>query len=76
LAAITGHPSKKSTKAKAYAIRREKGSFVNFVKGKETHLLIKPLRVLKEDSYQRQINNFTARFWIDIKTLASQLGKF
>ena len=76
MAAVIGHPGEKSTKAEAYVIRREEGSFVDFVKGEETHLLIKPLRVLKEDSYQRQINDFTARFWIDIKTLASQLGKF
>jgi len=71
LAAIIGHPSKKSIKAEAYAIRREEGSFIDFIKGKKTHLLIEPLRVLKEDLYQRQINNFTARFWINIKTLAS-----
>jgi len=51
LAAVAAHPNKKSTKAEAYAIRREEGSFVDFVKGEETHLLIKPLRVLKEDSY-------------------------
>jgi len=51
LAAVIEHPSKKSTKAEAYAIRREEGSFVDFVKGEETHLLIKPLRVLKEDLY-------------------------
>ena len=51
MAAVAAHPNKKSTKAEAYAIRREEGSFVDFVKGEETHLLIKPLRVLKEDSY-------------------------
>jgi len=51
LAAVAGHPSKKSTKAEVYVIKREEGSFINFIKGKETHLLIKPLRVLKEDSY-------------------------
>jgi len=51
LAAVAGHPSEKSIKAEAYAIRREEGSFVNFIKGKETHLLIEPLRVLKEDLY-------------------------
>ena len=51
MAAIAGHPGKKSIKAEAYTIRREEGSFVDFVKGKETYLLIKPLRVLKEDLY-------------------------
>ena len=51
MAAVVGHPSKKSIKVEAYAIRREEGSFVDFVEGEETHLLIKPLRVLKEDLY-------------------------
>ena len=50
MAAIIGHPSKNSIKAETYAIREE-GGFVDFVKGKETHLLIRPLRVLKEDLY-------------------------
>jgi len=76
LAAVAGHPGEKSTKAEAYVIRREEGSFVDFVKGEETHLLIEPLRVLKEDSYRRQIDDFIARFWINIETLASQPGKF
>jgi len=49
--AIIGHPSKKFIKAEAYIIRREKGSFINFIKSKEIYLLIKPLRVLKEDLY-------------------------
>ena len=44
-----------------YVIREGEG-FIDFVKGKETHLLVKPLRVLKEDSYRRQINNFIIRF--------------
>jgi hypothetical protein len=30
---------------------REGGGFVDFVKGKEIHLLVEPLRVLKEDLY-------------------------
>jgi len=51
LAAVVGHPSKNSTKAEAYAIRREEEGFVDFIKGEETHPLIKPLRVLKEDLY-------------------------
>jgi len=50
LAAVAGHPNESSIKAEAYAIREERG-FVNFVKGEETHPLIEPLRVLKEDSY-------------------------
>jgi hypothetical protein len=50
LAAIIGYPNKSSIKAEAYAIREEEG-FIDFVKGKETHPLIKPLRVLKEDLY-------------------------
>jgi len=50
LAAIIGHFSKNSIKVEAYAIR-EKGGFVDFIKGKEIHPLIKPLRVLKEDLY-------------------------
>jgi len=62
LAAVAGYPSKNSIKAEAYTIRREEGGFVDFVKGKETHPLIKLLRVLKEDSYRRQINDFIARF--------------
>ena len=62
LAAIIGHPSKNSTKAEAYTIRREEGGFVDFVKGGEIRLLIKLLRVLKEDLYRRQIDDFTARF--------------
>jgi len=49
LAAVAGHPSN-LTKVEIYAIREE-GGFVNFVKGEETHPLIKPLRVLKEDLY-------------------------
>jgi hypothetical protein len=50
LAAIIGHPSENSVKVEIYAIREE-GGFIDFVKGKETHLLIRPLRVLKEDLY-------------------------
>jgi len=61
----------KTTKAEAYAIREE-GGFVDFVEGKETHPLIEPLRVLKEDSYRRQITDFITRFWINIETLVSQ----
>jgi len=38
-------------KAKAYTIRREERSFVNFVENEETYPLIEPLHVLKEDSY-------------------------
>ena len=72
MTAIAGYPGENSTKAEAYAIRREEGGFINFIEGKETHLLIKPLCVLKEDSYQRQIDDFTAQFWIDIETLVSQ----
>jgi len=51
---------------------REEGGFVNFVKGEETHALVEPLRVLKEDLYRRQTDDFTKRFWIDIETLVSQ----
>jgi hypothetical protein len=50
LAAIIGHPNKSSIKVEAYIIREE-GGFIDFVKGKETYPLIKPLRVLKEDLY-------------------------
>ena len=52
---------------------REEGGFVDFVEGEEIYPLIKPLRVLKEDSYRRQINDFTTRFWIDIETLVGQV---
>jgi len=48
--AVVGHPSKSSTRVEAYAIKEE-GGFVDFIKGEEIHLLIKPLRVLKEDLY-------------------------
>ena len=48
--AVAGHPSKNAIKAKTYAIREE-GGFINFVMGEEIYLLIKPLRVLKEDLY-------------------------
>jgi hypothetical protein len=71
LAAIIGHPGENSIKAKTYAIREE-GGFVDFVKGKEIHPLIKPLRVLKEDLYRRQIDDFIIRFWVNIETLVSQ----
>ena len=50
MAAVVGHPNESSTKAEVYAMREE-GGFVDFVEGKETHPLIKPLRVLKEDLY-------------------------
>ena len=46
-------------------------SFVDFVKGEEIYLLIELLCVLKEDLYRRQINDFIARFWINIETLVS-----
>ena len=71
MAAVAGYPSKNLIKAEPYAIREE-GGFINFVKGEETHLLIKPLCILKEDLYQRQIDDFIAQFWINIKTLVSQ----
>jgi hypothetical protein len=58
-------------KAEAY-VMREGGGFVDFVEGKETHPLVEPLRVLKEDSYRRQIDDFITQFWINIKTLVSQ----
>lgn len=51
---------------------REEGGFVDFVEDEETHPLIEPLRVLKEDLYRRQIDDFATRFWIDIETLVSQ----
>ena len=54
-----------------YAIREE-GGFINFIKAEEIYPLIEPLCVLKEDSYQMQIDDFTAQFWIDIETLVSQ----
>ena len=44
MAAVIGHTSKNSTKVEAYAMR-EKGGFVDFVKGEETHPLIEPLCV-------------------------------
>ena len=72
MAAVIGHPNKSSIKVEAYAIREE-GGFVDFVKGEETHLLIEPLRVLKEDSYRRQIDDFITRFWFDIETLVGQV---
>ena len=50
MAATAGHPGKSSTKAEVYAMR-EGGGFVDFVEGEERHPLVKPLRVLKEDSY-------------------------
>ena len=68
MAAVAGHPNKSSTKAEAY-VMREEGGFVDFVEGEEIHPLIEPLRVLKEDLYRRQINDFITRFWFDIKTL-------
>ena len=52
---------------------REEGGFVDFVEGEETHPLIEPLRVLKEDSYRRQIDDFITRFWFDIETLVGQV---
>ena len=69
MTAVAGYPGENFTKTEAYAIRREGGGFIE---GKETHPLIKPLCVLKEDSYQMQIDDFTAQFWIDIETLVSQ----
>ena len=69
--AIIGHPNKSSIKVEAYTIRKE-GGFVDFVKGEEIYPLIKPLYILKEDLYQRQINDFIIRFWVNIKTLVSQ----
>jgi hypothetical protein len=48
--AIIGHPGKNSIKVETYVVREE-GGFVDFFKGEETHPLIKPLRVLKEDLY-------------------------
>ena len=50
MAAVVGYPGENSTKAEAY-VMREEGGFVNSVKGEEIHLLIKLLRVLKEDLY-------------------------
>ena len=72
MAAIVGHPNKSSIKVEAYAIREE-GGFVDFVNGKKIYPLIEPLRVLKEDSYQRQIDDFITRFWFDIETLVGQV---
>jgi hypothetical protein len=71
LAAVAGHPSENSTKAETYAMREE-GGFVDFVEGEEIYPLIEPLRVLKEDLYRRQIDNFIIRFWVNIETLVSQ----
>ena len=71
MAAIIGHPSKNSIKAETYAIREE-GGFVDFVEGEEIYPLIEPLRVLKEDSYRRQIDDFITRFYINIEALVSQ----
>ena len=51
---------------------REGGGFVDFVEGEETHPLVEPLRVLKEDLYRRQIDDFITRFWVNIDTLVSQ----
>ena len=52
---------------------REEGGFVDFVEGEEIYPLIEPLRVLKEDSYRRQIDDFITRFWFDIETLVGQV---
>ena len=49
--AVTGHPGKNSIKVEAYAIKMEEGGFVDFIKGEEIHLLIKPLHILKENLY-------------------------
>jgi hypothetical protein len=37
--------------AGAQVIRREEGSFVEFIKKEDSHPLIKLLRVLKKDAY-------------------------
>lgn len=48
---MTGYLSKNLIKAEVYAIRREEGGFVNFIKGEEIYLFIKLLRILKEGLY-------------------------